>query len=139
MTREKALTLRAMIEKASESLEDADALKAIELYPAWKPNVHYYEGDRRRYGDKLYRVRQEHDSQAQYPPGIDTAALYEEVAANAEQGTRDNPIPYTGNMALEAGKYYSQDGITYLCFRDTVNPVYNALSELANLYVEEAT
>ena len=45
-------------------------------------------------------------------------------------------IPYEGNMALESGKYYTQSGMTYLCSRDTVNPVYNALSELVGIYVE---
>ena len=39
-------------------------------------------------------------------------------------------------MALESGKYYSQDNVTYLCNRDTGNPVYHALSELVGLYVE---
>ena len=32
---------------------------------------------------------------------------------------------------------YSQDGVTYLCNRDTVNPVYNPLRELVGLYVKE--
>ena len=40
-------------------------------------------------------------------------------------------------MALESGKYYSQNSKIYRCTRDTVNPVYNALSELVGLYVEE--
>lgn len=44
----------------------------------------------------------------------------------------------SGNRALESGKYYSQDGKVYRCTRDTGNPVYNALSELVGLYVEEA-
>ena len=39
-------------------------------------------------------------------------------------------------MSLYNGKYYSQDGVTYLCDRDTVNPVYNKLSELVRIYVE---
>ena len=43
---------------------------------------------------------------------------------------------YDSNMALESGKYYTQGGMTYLCSRDTVNPVYNALSELVGIYVE---
>lgn len=30
---------------------------------------------------------------------------------------------------------YSQDGVTYLCNRDTVNPVYNPLRELVGIYV----
>ena len=39
-------------------------------------------------------------------------------------------------MALENGKYYSQDGVTYLYNRDTVNPVYNPVRELVRIYVE---
>ena len=32
---------------------------------------------------------------------------------------------------------YIQDVVTYLCSRDTVNPVYNPLRELVGIYVEE--
>ena len=56
----------------------------------------------------------------------------------AHGGTKYDPIPYEGNMALESGKYYVQDGVTYICTRDTVNPVYNALAELVGIYVERA-
>lgn len=38
--------------------------------------------------------------------------------------------------AAEAGKYYIQDYVIYLCAYDTVNPVYNPLAELVGLYVE---
>ena len=51
--------------------------------------------------------------------------------------TLTDPIPYSGNMALESGKYYSQSGAVYLCTRDTVNPVYSDLADLVGLYVEK--
>lgn len=51
-------------------------------------------------------------------------------------GTLYDPIPYSGNMALENGKYYMQNDVIYLCIRDTGNPVYHALSALVGLYVE---
>lgn len=35
LTRREAITLRAMIEKAAVSLDDTDALKAVELFPEW--------------------------------------------------------------------------------------------------------
>ena len=38
-------------------------------------------------------------------------------------------------MALEKGKYYSQDGVTYLCTRDTGIAVYNKLADLVGIYV----
>jgi hypothetical protein len=41
-------------------------------------------------------------------------------------------------MVLENGKYYSQDGAAYYCWRDTGNPVYHALKDLVGLYVEVA-
>ena len=63
------------------------------------------------------------------------AALYIVIDV-AHSGTQDDPIPYNGNMALQSGKYYTQNNILYLCNRDTVNPVYNALAELVGLYVE---
>jgi hypothetical protein len=40
-------------------------------------------------------------------------------------------------MALEAGKYYVQDGVIYRCIRDTENPVYSPLAQLVGTYVEE--
>ena len=57
-----------------------------------------------------------------------------------EQATEslDDPIPYSGNMALTAGLYYMQDWVIYLCTRDTGNPVYHTLSELVGLYIEKA-
>lgn len=40
------------------------------------------------------------------------------------------------NEEMTEGLYYTQDGVTYLCNRNTGNPVYNALAELVGLYVE---
>lgn len=134
MTRERLYKLRELIVKASSSLSDADALKGIELFDAWAADTEYPMGKRLRYEDKLYRVRQAHTSQVQYPPTI-VPALYEEVAEPGQGDTPDNPIPYNNNMALEEGKYYSQYGVVYICFRDTGVAVYNDLSALVDLYV----
>ena len=136
MTRTHAETLRTMIEKASVSLDDSDALEAVELFPAWAVGVFYPEDKRVRDDAKLYKCRQEHTSQSDWRPST-TPALWTEVAEPGT-GTKDNPIVYNGNMALEEGLYYTQDGVEYLCFRDTINPVYNPLSELVGLYVEIA-
>ena len=51
--------------------------------------------------------------------------------------TPTDPIPYSGNMALEAGKYYSQSGAVNLRTRDTVNPVYSDHADLVGIYVEK--
>ena len=72
--------------------------------------------------------------QEQYIPGEGTESLYA-VINETNAGTQEDPIPYNGNMTLENGKYYSQDGVIYLCNRDTEIPVYQALKDLVNIYV----
>lgn len=135
ISRQKAHELRAMIEKAAVSLSDTDALEAVELFPAWVSGIWYEAGGRYRYGDRLYRVRISHTSQEGWePPNV--PALWEEVEQPGQGDTPDNPIPYNNDMALIRGKYYSQDGVVYLCFRDTGVPVYNDLADLVGIYVE---
>jgi len=68
---------------------------------------------------------------------INEAARTGGGAGSMDLRVADGYIPYSGNMALETGKYYNQSGKTYLCNRDTGNPVYNALAELVGLYVTE--
>lgn len=134
MTREEALKLRAIIEQSVESLNDETALEAISLFEPYKVGENYAEGKRFKYNGNLYKVRQEHTSQEDWNPEV-TTSLYVKVALETE-GTINNPIAYDGNMALENGKYYIQNEVVYLCNRDTVNPVYNALADLVGLYVE---
>ena len=43
---ERARALRPYIVKAAESLNDTDAAKAVELFPAWAYPVAYAVGDR---------------------------------------------------------------------------------------------
>lgn len=75
MTRERAFQLRDMIEKASRSLEDADALAATELYPIWRTGVDYAVGDRVRYDSVLYKCLQAHTSQDSWTPS-DAVSLW---------------------------------------------------------------
>lgn len=117
-------------------VDDATALRWRLLYPEWAVNRVYIEGDRVQYEDRLYRCLQGHSSQIGWEPTA-AASLWTEVC-ESHAGTADDPIPYSGNMALENGKYYVQDGVTYRCTRDTINPVYNALKDLVGLYVEVA-
>ena len=137
MKQSKLLALRALIEKSAVSLDDGDALDAVELFPAWAPGTEYKQDARLRHEGALYRVRQAHTSQAIYPPGAPgTEALYARVERPGQGDTPDNPIPYNGNMELLENKYYSEDGVVYRCIRSTGIPVYNRLADLVNIYVE---
>ena len=121
-------------------LTDEQALSVKSLYPNWEEfiNKTLPEGYRVQYDGKLWNVRQEVNPVLEnQPPSIDTAALYEEVN-ETNAGTKEDPIPYDNNMELFEGKYYSQDGVIYLCTRSTGQAVYNPLAELVGIYVELA-
>lgn len=116
------------------SVDDATAVRMTSFYPEWAKDTAYTVGYKVQYLGKLYKVIQAHTSQETWTPDI-TASLYERID-EVHDGTKYDPIPYEGNMTLYNGKYYIEDNVTYLCNRDTGNPVYNKLSELVGIYVE---
>lgn len=128
LSAEQMLTHKAFAPKWGEDIKEGDTV---------------VKGDKFTYEGRLYAVLQDHTILPHYYPSVNTAALYVEVTPDyteegEEYGTLENPIPYEGNMILENGKYYSQGGITYLCNRDTGNPVYHALADLVGQFVEVA-
>ena len=135
MTRAKAKQLRQLIEQLAVTLDDETALTGVELFPIWTIDRAYAVGDKVQRNGKLWRCMQAHTSQTGWEPE-NAVSLWTEIC-ESHAGTFEDPIPYSGNMALESGKYYSQNSKIYRCTRDTVNPVYNALSELVGLYVEK--
>ena len=126
-----AITINTM------ELSDNEALSMKSLYPTWESKIglDVKKDEKMQYGGKLWKVLQPHKVQEHYKPGVGTESLYTEIVENAA-GTIDDPIPYDNNMELFAGKYYSQDGVIYLCTRNTGQPVYNRLADLVGIYVE---
>ena len=133
---QQAQAIRASMDAAAIVLTDEQAAKAPRLYPTWAAGLAVKAGDRLYYTvtDRLYKVVSDHTTQSDWTPDA-VPALYIVIDV-AHAGTQDDPIPYDGNMALEAGLHYTQGGVTYLCNRSTGQPVYNALSELVSIYVE---
>ena len=122
----------------AQTLDDYDAIKVKNLYPKWKEVVGktVSAGYKFLYEDVLYKVRQNNTTiQEHYIPGQGTESLYEAID-ETHAGTVDDPIPYNNNMELTEGKYYCQDGVTYLCTRSTGQAVYNNLADLVGLYVQ---
>lgn len=125
------------INEAAAKLSDEVAIEVPELFGRWAAGTDYQQDTRLQHEGGLYRVRQAHRSQAIYPPGIPgTEALYARVERPGQGGSPEDPIPYEGNLELYEGKYYAQDGVTYICTRSTGTPVYHPLSALVGLYVE---
>jgi hypothetical protein len=124
------------------NLSPVEALQVQSWYPKLFETEGYEEGKpiftgtRVQYYGKLWEVRQDHNIASHFAPSLATASLWMEVVEEtADLGTIENPIAYEGNMELEEGRYYSQDGVVYLCTRSTGVPVYNALKDLVGIYV----
>lgn len=123
------------------AMPDNKALLYKELFPTWSSYIgKELKADARvYYDDKLIKVRQTHTVQAQYPPSVDTAAIYVEIVdttVDGTLGTRENPIAFRLNMVLEAGKYYKQDGAVYKCIRSLAACYWN-LKDIVGNYVEK--
>lgn len=138
---ERALQLRPVMEQAAQSLEDAVALTAVELFPQWKELVEKGEevekGFRFQHENKLYRTEQPtYTFVKQYVPGADgTESLFSKVD-ETHAGTIEDPIPYEVNMEIYNGLYYKQNDVLYLCIRDSGQPLQHDLSALVGNYVE---
>lgn len=132
--------MQPYIRKGIQTLDDADALAIKTAYPEWRDllGVTVSNGFKFQHKGELYKTRQpEYTFVEIYEPGTAGTESLFEVINETHAGTLHDPIPYSGNMALEAGKYYIQNGKVYLCTRDTEIPVYNTLANLVGLYVEE--
>ena len=147
LKRTQELIKQATQEMNTLNLNPVEALEVLDWFPEWGIDEGFKVGDtvqkgqKFKYNGKLYAVLQEHSILANYAPSINTASLYVEVTpdyneAGEEMGTIQNPIAYEGNMILENGKYYIQEGTIYKCNRDTGIAVYHALRDLVGLYVE---
>jgi hypothetical protein len=107
------------------------------LFAKWIPGI-MVEKDRRYYrNDHLYRCQQSHTTQDGWEPE-NAPALWVIVPEDDQPGTKDNPIVYVLNMQLDEGKYYTEEGVLYLCVRALAQSVWH-LADLAGNYVEIVT
>lgn len=132
--------MRRIIESAVQYVDDDDdALVIKSLYPDWahlaETGASAAAGMRFRHGDGLYKVLTAHAFAAHWIPGAGTESLYARID-ETHAGTAVDPIPYSGNMELFDGLHYEQDGVVYVCVRDTGIAVHNTLSDLVGLYVQ---
>lgn len=127
-------------------LTDEQSYKFKNLYPKWSEFIgeKLSANFKIQHLEKLYKTLQEIPvvlDQEGYRPGeVGSESLYTEIndpSAGGHQGTLEDPIPYKNNMELFEGKYYSQNSVTYKCTRNTGQPVYEDLSALVDIYVEQ--
>lgn len=106
-------------------VDDTKALRMKEFYPQWeelcsKSYVAEKEGYKFKYGDQLYKTRQQNFTfQSQWIPGEGTSAIYTQIDY-LHTGLIDDPIPVPADVTTNAftytiGLYYSWNGSLYLC------------------------
>ena len=137
-TDEVVAKIKQLMQEQVAQQSDEQALENIELFPTWqsKIGVQVTQGDRLYFDDKLFKVLQTHTPQEDWRPDT-TASLYAQVVLEGDQGTIDNPIPYSVNMELVQGLYYIENGIKYRCIQ-SLAASYWALRDLVGQYVEVA-
>ena len=126
MKRSKLYQLREIIEKATASLADEDALSAVELFPSWEVGKSYAQGARLLRNGKLYKVNQSHTSQEDWTPEA-TPALFSEVAM-------PNEIPVWKQPIGSSDAYNKGDQVHY---PTADGPVYESLID-GNVWSPEA-
>lgn len=109
-------------------LTDQEALQVKNLHKEWKVGESVEAGDRRQYGDLLYKCRQAHTTQADWTPDK-TPALWE-VIDEEHAGTQDDPIPWSTGMHPEEGKYYIEGELIAKCIEDPQTTLYGILASL---------
>ena len=65
---QRARELRKVIEGTVQILDDTEALKVIELHPAWAADTEYTAGQKVRSEGVLYKCLQDHTSQETWNP-----------------------------------------------------------------------
>lgn len=79
ISRELARKFRKFIEQMSENATDEEALDNILAFPKWEVDRVYFLDERVRYNDVLYKVLQQHTSQADWTPDV-AVSLYVRVS-----------------------------------------------------------
>lgn len=144
ISKESAREQRNIIEDVVQALSDEKALIMVSYYPTWeecveKGTIEFDKpGFKFSHNGLLYScINPNPTFLSGWVPGEGTESLYTRID-EAHAGTEDDPIPYSGNMILFDGLYYEQDGVVYICFRDSGIAIHNALADLVGHYVQVA-
>lgn len=136
------LALDQMDKEATEKINTygltaSEALQVKERHPKWKIGIDVVKGHRYQYGEDLWEVLQDHKTQENWKPSLETSSLWKRVDEE-HKGTKDDPIPYEPPMEIFKDKYYTQSKVLYKCIRDSGQPLSHNLSDLVGNYVEKA-
>lgn len=141
LARQHYYATRATVQAAASGMADDKAVLMPDMFDAWDGNaVSYKMNDIVSYGTaadgstQLYRVITAHTSQADWTPDV-AVSLFVKID-KTHAGTLEDPIPYSTGMEIFKDKYYTENGILYLCIRDSGQALYNDLADLVGNYVQ---
>ena len=97
-----------------ESATDEIALTFPMIYPAWRPGIDYKAGKRVRYLGTLYKILQDHTSQADWTPeaapSLFAKVLIPDPETILEWERPDSTNPYAkGDKVTHNGKTWTSD------------------------------
>ena len=99
-----------------KNADDQTAARNVFAFMEWRPDIDVETGDRLKRKGKLYKVKSNHTTQADWLPES-TPALYEPIDIE-HGGTRDDPITAAAGMTYYYNKYYVESGVLYRCTRE---------------------
>ena len=131
--------LKELAQAQVEALTDDEAKKVPALFPLWETEKAYAVGDRVWYQASLYKCVQAHTSQSTWNPK-DAVSLWANVSEESQEadGSREHPYQWEQGMTSYNGNYYTEEGILYLCIRDSGNPLYFPIASLIGTYFQVA-
>lgn len=81
ISNEEANDFREKVNNLINNFDDLTALDNMILYPKWEIGKNYQVNDKVRYNNKLYKVLQQHTSQATWGPDV-AVSLYAKILAS---------------------------------------------------------
>lgn len=109
-----AISFVALAEGGQIDTDTASAHK--DLFEEWQPGVNYKVGQIRKYDDTLYKVAQDHTSQADWLPST-TPSLYNSITIT-ESGYEEWKKPTGAHNAYNKGKIVVFKGELYISLID---------------------
>ena len=125
---EQAMTLARIMAASATGLSDTTALAIPDLLPTWAELLaagNKVDADVCLvHNGQTYRVVQDVTPLKSQPPDMEgMLAIYRPVERE-HTGTMADPIPWVSGMDCRTGKYYSYEGVTYLCKGDMIPCVW---------------
>lgn len=116
MTKLKAKALANALVKLRDLATDEQAIEVSVLYPEWKTDFEYKMGTRLVYGEVLYKVLQDHTSQADWTPDV-AVSLFAQVLTDPNGAILDWVQPDSTNPYMNGDKV-NHNGQTWVSIVD---------------------